>query len=41
MVESMGLIDEKDNNDDRLGDTQLRFLYRPKNVSLSHILHSQ
>jgi hypothetical protein len=40
MVESMDLLDEKDNNDDRLRDTQLRFLYRPENVCVSHILHS-
>jgi hypothetical protein len=40
MIESMGVIDEKDNNDDRLRDTQLRFLYRSKNMCVSHTLHS-
>jgi hypothetical protein len=37
LVESRGVIDEKDNNDDRLRDTQLRFLYRPKNVCKSYL----
>jgi hypothetical protein len=33
-------LEERDRNRGSIRDTQLRFLYRPKNVCVSNILHS-
>jgi hypothetical protein len=33
-------LEERDRNRDSIRDTQLRFLYKPKNVCVSHLLYS-